>query len=62
MTPAEFRAALTRLGLSQAEAARRIGVTSMAVAHWLAGRRPVPGYAVALVANWIKLRAGGLDY
>jgi transcriptional regulator with XRE-family HTH domain len=58
MTPADFRAALTRLGLSQAEAARRIGVTSMAVAHWLAGRRPVPKYAVALLNSWSNQQGG----
>ena len=55
MTPAELRAALSRLGLSQAEAARRMGMTPEAVAHWLSGRRAIPKYVEALVTAWLQL-------
>jgi len=55
MTPADLRTALAALGLTQIEAANRIGVSRMAVAHWLASRRPIPKYAVELLKAWQAL-------
>jgi transcriptional regulator with XRE-family HTH domain len=37
MTPDELRARLDRLGMSQSEAARRLGVTHAALWRWLNG-------------------------
>ena len=49
MTPATLSATLQRLGLSQAEAARLLGVTPGAVTRWVRGNRPVPGPVVRLL-------------
>ncbi len=47
MPPAEVRAALARLGLSQSEWARLIGVNPRTVRNWCADpqRTPVPRWA-----------------
>jgi len=42
MTPADLAATLKRLGLSQSEAARRLGVSDRAMRYWLADDRPIP--------------------
>jgi len=42
MTPAALSATLQRLGLSQAECARLLGVTPGAVTRWVQGGRPMP--------------------
>jgi transcriptional regulator with XRE-family HTH domain len=39
MTPDEIRAMLKRHGLSQAEAARRLGVTQQTLNRWVTGTR-----------------------
>lgn len=49
MTPTDFLATLQRLGLSQAEAARLLGVTPGAVTRWAQGARAVPGPVVRLL-------------
>lgn len=52
MTPAELRADLDRLGLSQADLARLCRTTPAAVSLWLAdgaNARAVPGYAEAVL-------------
>jgi len=49
MTPATLSATLQRLGLSQAECARLLGVTPGAVTRWVRGDRQVPGPVVRLV-------------
>ena len=43
MQVADFKTALQDLGLSQADFARLVGVTSRAVALWTAGERSIPG-------------------
>ena len=48
LTPADLSALLARLGLSQSEAARLLGVHRAQVTRWLAGR-PVPGPAARLL-------------
>lgn len=57
MTPADLRAALDRLGLSQSEAARRCGVDPRSMRRWLAGDRRIPGPVVELVRTWLRLKA-----
>jgi hypothetical protein len=41
MTPTDFRAALTRLGLSQVGAARALGITDRSVRRYASGAQPV---------------------
>jgi DNA-binding transcriptional regulator YiaG len=45
MTPAEFRAARERLGLTQTALAAALEVTLRAVQMWEAGDRAIPGPA-----------------
>lgn len=54
MTAAELMTALDRLSLTQAEAARRLGVSYMAVWRWTHGYNPIPGPVVAAVNCWYK--------
>jgi DNA-binding transcriptional regulator YiaG len=42
MTPAEFRAALDRIGLTQAGAARLLGVDPRTARKWACGERDLP--------------------
>lgn len=49
MTPEELRDILARLGISQNELARRIGVYHGAVGHWLTGRSICQGPAAACI-------------
>ena len=49
MTPDQFRAALARLGLSQAGFARKALVDARTVRRWCSGTRAVPGPVVALL-------------
>lgn len=56
MTPADLRSALSRLGLSQSEAARRCGVDPRTMRRWLAGHRRIPGPVVELVRTWLAQR------
>ncbi len=49
MTPAVLRDHLATLGLSQARAAKLLGVSVDAVELWLAGKRAMPPTAVRLV-------------
>lgn len=54
MTPATLRLTLARAGLSNAEAARLLGVTDRTVSRWLAGDvEPTPSH-VAKLAGLIK--------
>lgn len=48
MTPAQFRAALNRLGLSQVRAAKLFGVTDRASRCWALGENKIP-HAVAVL-------------
>jgi DNA-binding transcriptional regulator YiaG len=42
MTPAEFTAALDRLGFNQSSLARQLKVSDRMVRFWVAGAYPVP--------------------
>jgi hypothetical protein len=53
MTPAAFRRALRDLGLSQAEAARRLGMAPSAVNMMARGTRPIERRTVLVLKCWI---------
>jgi DNA-binding transcriptional regulator YiaG len=50
MTPAELRAAIADLGMTQVGFARVAGVNPATVRRWLAGSRRIPGPIPALIA------------
>jgi DNA-binding transcriptional regulator YiaG len=67
MTPAELRASLTRLNLSQVGAARLLNVDPRTMRRWISGEIAVPGPVVVLldlmehcapVLDYLKARAG----
>ena len=49
MTPTDLRAALARLGLTQGQAARLMGVDARTMRRWVCGERGMPGPAVRLL-------------
>lgn len=51
MTPAELRAALDRLGLSQSGAARLWGMNPRTVRRWLAGEQDIPAWVPFALAG-----------
>jgi transcriptional regulator with XRE-family HTH domain len=53
MTPRQLARALKRLGLSQAQAAKRLGVEHSTVYRWLAGERKIPGPVEAAIKCWL---------
>jgi transcriptional regulator with XRE-family HTH domain len=55
VTALQLRRALTALGLSQSEGARRLGVEQSTMYRWCAGKQPVPGPVVAAVQAWREL-------
>jgi transcriptional regulator with XRE-family HTH domain len=57
MSGEQLRAALAALGLSQLEAARRLGVDGRTVRRWVAGDRRIPGPVVELVRTWLARAA-----
>ncbi|HUL02680.1 MAG TPA: helix-turn-helix domain-containing protein [Gemmatimonadales bacterium] len=56
MSAKQFRAALKRLGFSQLEAARRLGVSPRTVRYWVAKdartRTPIPEPVAILLKTW----------
>lgn len=52
MSPDELKRRLAELGLSQSEAARRMGVNLRSLQRWIAGETDVPAMAVALLDCW----------
>lgn len=56
MTPKEFRAALSTLGLSQSEAARRLRVAVSTVQRWVHGDRKIPGPVISCLESWERER------
>lgn len=49
MTPAELRALIAASGLTQGEAAERLGITRQTAWMWTTGRTPISRQAVALI-------------
>jgi transcriptional regulator with XRE-family HTH domain len=58
----EFRSALCRLGLSQLEAARLLGVKSRTIQRWAAGSPPVGEPAAQALHAWCRLADHGLAW
>jgi len=57
MTPKQLRAALKRLGFSQLEAARRLGVNPRTVRFWVAGTYRIPEPVVILIRTWLATQS-----
>jgi hypothetical protein len=57
VTPADLRAALTRLGLTQTGAARRWGLPLRTLQHWCSGTRAIP----PLLPHLLALEEGEAD-
>ena len=57
MTPSELRLWIDSLGISDTEAARRIGCHRNALANWLTGRSTIPRYIALAVAALGQERA-----
>jgi transcriptional regulator with XRE-family HTH domain len=62
MNAAEFRDSIARLGLSQAEAARLLGVKLRTVQRWAAGRPPVAEPAAQALRAWCRLAERGIAW
>jgi transcriptional regulator with XRE-family HTH domain len=58
----EFRASLNRLGLSQLEAARLLGVKSRTIQRWVAGSPPVGEPAAQALLAWCRLADHGIAW
>jgi len=54
MTPRELRRALKRLGWTQVELARRIGVNPRTVRKWVLNETPMSEPASLLLREWLK--------
>jgi len=52
MTGDTLRKVLSRLDLTQAEAARRMHVSTQAMQYWVTGQRKIPGPVIALLECW----------
>ena len=62
MRPAEVRAALAQLGLSQGEAARLLGVRLRTMQRWVSGRPPMAEPAAQALRAWCRLAERGLAW
>ena len=62
MNAREFRDSLGRLGLSQAEAARLLGVKLRTVQRWAAGRPIVAEPAAQALRAWGRLAERGIAW
>src|SRR5215471_12818582 len=62
MRPAEVRAALAQLGLSQGEAARLLGVRLRTMQRWVSGRPPMAEPAARALRAWCRLAERGLAW
>lgn len=58
MTPAEYRATIARLGLTQVAAGRLLGVDGRTGQKWALGERSVPGPVIRLLAYMEKHGTG----
>jgi len=54
LTGKQLQAALERLGMTQAEAAKRLGVTDRTVRRWVAGDTRIPEAVTIVVRSWLK--------
>ncbi len=56
VTRQQLRAAIKRLGISQVEASRRLGVDPSTVRRWLSGARRIPEPVAILLRTWLTER------
>ena len=56
MTPAQFRSALAKLGLSQLAAGHFLGVEGRQVRRWLAEEHPIPESVAKLLRLMERLK------
>lgn len=56
MSPEHLRQSLRRLGMTQAELAREIGVALPTVSRWATGAVPIPGYVPCIIDLMQRLR------
>jgi transcriptional regulator with XRE-family HTH domain len=54
VTPRQIATALKRLKLSQAEAAKKLGVEHSTVYRWIADERKIPGPVSAAIKCWLE--------
>lgn len=57
LTPIHLRRWIDRMGFSDREAARQLGCSRAALAHWLAGETPIPHYiglAMSALAHGLR--------
>jgi DNA-binding transcriptional regulator YiaG len=59
MTPAQYRAAIEALGLSQLAAARLLGVDGRTSRRWANGERDIPPPAERFLRYLIAIRRSG---
>jgi len=59
MSPSQLRATLARLGLTQSEAARLLGVDDRTMRRWCCAERGIPEPVARLL--WLLLRHGTAD-
>lgn len=62
MDSSEFRSSLNRLGLSQLEAARLLGVKSRTIQRWVVGSPPVGEPAAQALRAWCRLADHGVAW
>jgi DNA-binding transcriptional regulator YiaG len=55
MTPAQYRAAIKRLGLSQRQAARLLGVNDRTSRRWALGKSKIPTSVALALASVRRL-------
>lgn len=56
MTPAQFRATIKQLGLSQAGAGRFLGVSDRTARRWASGEYPIPPHVINLLTLMVRLK------
>ena len=56
MSPQRFRGALRQLGVSQVQAAKRLGVNPRTLRRWVAGDSRIPESVGLLVELWLRDR------
>jgi DNA-binding transcriptional regulator YiaG len=54
MSPQQFRYVLRQLGLSQVQAAKRLGVNPRTVRRWVAGDSRIPESAGLVLQLWLR--------
>jgi len=56
VTRQQLRATIKRLGISQVETSRRLGVDPSTVRRWLSGARRIPEPVAILLRTWLTER------